>query len=40
MYSLEYSTQFKKDFKKITRLTIQDIVEGNKGTQYIMAVGK
>lgn len=27
MYSLEYSTQFKKDFKKVTKLTIQDIIE-------------
>lgn len=27
MNSLEYSTQFKKDFKKITKLPIQDIVE-------------
>lgn len=27
MYSLEYSTQFKKDFKKITKRPIPDIVE-------------
>lgn len=27
MYSLEYSTQFKKDFKKITRRSIADILE-------------
>ena len=27
MHSLEYSTQFKKDFKKITKLPIPDIVE-------------
>jgi mRNA interferase YafQ len=27
MYSLEYSTQFKKDFKKITKRPIQEIVE-------------
>ncbi|NWO06271.1 MAG: type II toxin-antitoxin system mRNA interferase toxin, RelE/StbE family [Alteromonadaceae bacterium] len=27
MYSLEYSTQFKKDFKKITKRPISDIVE-------------
>ena len=27
MYSLEYSSQFKKDFKKITKLPIPDIVE-------------
>ena len=27
MYSLEYSTQFKKDFKKITKRSIPDIVE-------------
>ena len=27
MHSLEYSTQFKKDFKKITKWPIQDIVE-------------
>ena len=26
MYSLEYSTQFKKDFKKITRMPIADVV--------------
>lgn len=27
MYSLEYSTQFKKDFKKITKRPIPDIIE-------------
>ncbi|EKA3901885.1 type II toxin-antitoxin system YafQ family toxin [Vibrio cholerae] len=27
MYSLEYSTQFKKDFKKITIMPISDIIE-------------
>lgn len=27
MYSLEYSTQLKKDFKKITKMPIQDILE-------------
>lgn len=27
MYQLEYSTQFKKDFKKITKMSIQDIIE-------------
>lgn len=27
MYSLEYSTQFKKDFKKIAKLPIPEIVE-------------
>jgi len=27
MYVLEYSTQFKKDFKKITRLPISDIIQ-------------
>ena len=27
MHSLEYSTQIKKDFKKITKLPIPDIVE-------------
>jgi mRNA interferase YafQ len=27
MYSLEYSTQFKKDFKKITKMAIPDIIE-------------
>ena len=27
MHSLEYSTQFKKDFKKVTKLPIPDIVE-------------
>jgi len=27
MYSLEYSTQFKKDFKKMTKRPIPDIVE-------------
>lgn len=27
MYSLEYSSQFKKDFKKITKLPILDIIE-------------
>jgi len=27
MHSLEYSTQFKKDFKKITKRSIPDIVE-------------
>ncbi|MBK8452676.1 MAG: type II toxin-antitoxin system YafQ family toxin [Thiofilum sp.] len=27
MYSLEYSTQFKKDFKKITKMSIPDIIE-------------
>ena len=26
MYSLEYSNQFKKDFKKITKLAIPDII--------------
>ena len=26
MYSLEYSTQFKKDFKKITKMAIPDII--------------
>ncbi|WP_241693341.1 type II toxin-antitoxin system YafQ family toxin [Endozoicomonas acroporae] len=26
MYSLEYSNQFKKDFKKITKLPIADII--------------
>ena len=26
MYSLEYASQFKKDFKKITKLAIADIV--------------
>ncbi|PHS12436.1 MAG: type II toxin-antitoxin system mRNA interferase toxin, RelE/StbE family [Kangiella sp.] len=27
MFRLEYSTQFKKDFKKITKMSIPDIVE-------------
>jgi mRNA interferase YafQ len=27
MFSLEYSNQFKKDFKKIIKLPIADIVE-------------
>jgi mRNA interferase YafQ len=27
MYELEYSTQFKKDFKKITKRSIPDIIE-------------
>lgn len=27
MYSLEYSTQFKKDFKKIAKRPIPDIIE-------------
>lgn len=27
IYDLEYSSQFKKDFKKITKKTIPDIVE-------------
>jgi len=27
MYSLEYSSQFKKDFKKVIRMPIPDIVE-------------
>lgn len=27
MYKLEYSTQFKKDFKKIVKLAISDVVE-------------
>ena len=27
MYNLEYSTQFKKDFKKITKMPISDIIE-------------
>jgi mRNA interferase YafQ len=27
MYSLEYSNQFKKDFKKIVKLPIPDVVE-------------
>jgi mRNA interferase YafQ len=27
MYTLEYSTQFKKDFKKITKRPIPDIIE-------------
>ncbi|MEZ8107334.1 type II toxin-antitoxin system YafQ family toxin [Vibrio cortegadensis] len=27
MYNLEYSTQFKKDFKKVTKMPIQDILE-------------
>lgn len=27
MYRLEYSTQFKKDFKKITKMPILDIIE-------------
>ncbi|MDQ7732353.1 type II toxin-antitoxin system YafQ family toxin [Halomonas sp. SpR1] len=27
MYSLEYSTQFKKDFKKVTKMPIADILE-------------
>ena len=27
MYELEYSTQFKKDFKKVNKMSIPDIVE-------------
>jgi len=27
MYILDYSTQFKKDFKKITKMPIPDIIE-------------
>jgi mRNA interferase YafQ len=27
MYKLEYSTQFKKDFKKIIKLAISDVIE-------------
>ena len=27
MYKLEYSTQFKKDFKKIIKLAIPDVIE-------------
>jgi mRNA interferase YafQ len=27
MYQLEYSTQFKKDFKKITKLPIPDVLK-------------
>ncbi len=27
MHTLDYSTQFKKDFKKITKKTIPDIIE-------------
>ncbi|MCB1659883.1 MAG: type II toxin-antitoxin system YafQ family toxin [Pseudomonadales bacterium] len=27
MYDLDYSTQFKKDFKKITKMPISDIIE-------------
>ncbi|AZL86675.1 type II toxin-antitoxin system YafQ family toxin [Aliivibrio salmonicida] len=27
MYNLEYSTQFKKDFKKITKMPISNIIE-------------
>ena len=27
MYILDYSTQFKKDFKKITKMLIPDIIE-------------
>jgi len=27
MYDLDYSTQFKKDFKKITKMPIPDIIE-------------
>ena len=27
MYILDYSTQFKKDFKKITKMAIPDIIE-------------
>ncbi len=27
MYTLEYSNQFKKDFKKITKMPIPDIIE-------------
>ena len=27
MFELEYSTQFKKDFKKITKRSIPDIIE-------------
>lgn len=27
MYILEYSTQFKKDFKKVTKMSITDIIE-------------
>lgn len=27
MYNLEYASQFKKDFKKITKLAIADVIE-------------
>ncbi len=27
MYKLEYSNQFKKDFKKITKMSIPDVIE-------------
>lgn len=27
MYELEYSTQFKKDFKKVNKMSIPDIIE-------------
>ena len=27
MYKLEYSTQFKKDYKKIIKLAIPDVIE-------------
>lgn len=27
MYSLEYSTQFKKDFKKVIKMAIPDVIE-------------
>nr|PMI93481.1 hypothetical protein BCU34_20575 [Vibrio sp. 10N.286.45.E10] len=27
MYELKYSTQFKKDFKKVNKMSIPDIVE-------------
>lgn len=27
MYSLEYANQFKKDFKKITKMSIPDVIE-------------
>lgn len=27
MYKLEYSSQFKRDFKKVTKMSIPDIVE-------------
>ena len=41
MYSLEYSTQFKKDFKKITKLPIADILEvGGMWIMHLRATGK